>query len=74
MVGEFKDDRVQFHRHYIPSLQGGAGVGQVGVGSLNSYTSPYNLATSENMALINARQGDTTRTKQKGVKYIIKVL
>lgn len=70
MVGQFKDDRVQEHRH--GALVGGGG---------NTYTTIANSVTSKpgtNNYLIQgaleARKGDTTRGKRKGVKYIIKVL
>lgn len=72
MVGEFKDDALQYHTHTTKinvgvGYQGGTArvtVASSGSGEF-SYTS--NIGQS-------ARLGDTTRGKRKGVKYIIKVL
>ena len=73
-VGLFRDDQVQTHLHgvslYMSQVNGvytdkGVRAGQV------SGSMAYNTVTSNGP---NTRNGSVTRTKQKGVKFIIKVL
>jgi hypothetical protein len=74
-VGQFKDDQVQDHNHALnkriatltqnPGAEGFQGVNNVPSGYI-AYASASTISTG--------RHGDTTRTKQKGVKYIVKVL
>ena len=78
MVGEFKDDRVQTHSHGLQinyPLGNGAYSGVTGwtvtnQGSVGDCGIILGTATQAN----NGRNGNTTRAKSKGVKYIIKVL
>lgn len=78
MVGEFKDDRAQ-------SLSGGINIGCAMGATTGLYQSSSMFSGGSgggtgsywtNLSWSNAiiRNGPTTRTKQKGVKYIIKVL
>lgn len=65
MVGEFKDDALQQHKH---------------VGTYNNYPNGVLYLTSGNQGMgttgnvSDARTDKITRGKRKGVKYIIKVL
>ena len=75
MVGEFKDDRVQDHNHALNKriatlAQNPGEAGMQGVNSVPSGYTAYASATT----ISSGRHGDTTRTKQKGVRFIIKVL
>lgn len=70
MVGQFKDDQVQTHKHKY-RIDNNAYVTDVGS------TSPYMTVGYSNNSWTNdqdGRKGDVTRGKSKGVKYIIKVL
>ena len=79
MVGEFKDDCLQKHKHGLQMSKSevesqGWGL-QMGGGFVDRpmvYTSiqSYYFNTEFN----GARNGDITRGKRKGIKYIIKVL
>jgi hypothetical protein len=81
-VGEFKDDRVQDHRHTLQhgnssnptSFQSTSG-SPSGSASVNI---PFGSSTPYDPLFISdpssGRHGNTTRGKRKGVKYIIKVL
>ena len=69
-VGEFKDDCLQDHVHkYARSINAGQYVGASGV--IGFY---YTETDNETSGVNNARSTTTTHGKQKGVKYIIKVL
>ena len=79
-VGEFKDDRLQGHAHNIYGdwTDRGAGNrygfnGRV-LGDLATGLSSGFFGAAQAQGMLNCRNGNTTRTKQKGVKYIIKVL
>ena len=75
-VGEFKDDRLQNHSHYLET-QGVTAKSYSNSGSSFGYTLQASNATSAVIlanSINSGRHGDTTRTKSKGVKYIIKVL
>ena len=85
MVGEFKDDQLQKHGHNISTnssqasfvalsdaLHDGSG-STLGYVRLSGYTS-MDSQVYANTKLTNSRSGTTTHGKQKGVKYIIKVL
>jgi len=69
VVGQFKDDQIQDHKHNVTGnpVPRGSGANLV---EINTTTSNKYATTTT----INARAGDTTHGKQKGVKYIIKVL
>lgn len=74
-VGQFADDQLQTHAHYIEVFGG------VQVNTNGGVVPGYNAATSSGQSryasvnsIPNARTGTTTHGKQKGVKYIIKVL
>ena len=71
-VGLFKDDRVQSHIHRIADESGPSGPNASTTylcGYIASNTQGVRTTTNQ-----TGRVGDTTRTKQKGVKFIIKVL
>lgn len=78
MVGQFKDDRVQTHSHGLQlnyPLGNGAYSGVTGwtvtnQGSVGDCGIILGTSTYDN----DSRKGNTTRTKQKGVTYIVKVL
>ena len=75
-VGQFKDDQLQTHIHYVESTDGykyypaqytsGSGAYTIGI----SGTPQPILANT----IKTGRNGATTHGKSKGVKYIIKVL
>ena len=71
MVGQFKDDQFQNHAHkttlYNPQVA-------VNGGSQYGFASFSTNGVFTEGAGSTYRSGDTTRTKQKGVKFIIKVL
>lgn len=73
-VGQFKDDCLQIHNHTIEGRYVGENYGLTGGGYYASHPliKDYNQTTSND----NARHGDNavTHGKQKGVKFIIKVL
>lgn len=75
MVGQFKDDAIQSHKHGLSEVPGGnaGGAGtatnkfgavQLGVLFADGYSTDVN----------GGRRDTVTRGKRKGVKYIIKVL
>lgn len=75
MVGQFKDDRIQDHIHgakYSNSLA------STNWNRATLMTTTTVQQTTEPMDYIwngvGTRKGNTTRTKSKGVKFIIKVL
>ena len=65
-VGQFKDDQLQDHSHKVRLGSGGDGLAASGASVL--------LADDRVQGAYNARIGDITRGKRKGVKYLIKVL
>ena len=65
MVGQFKDDQLQEHHHMGMYNKYPNGIYYMQEGS-------HGTANTSNVQ--NARKGDVTRGKRKGVKYIIKVL
>lgn len=67
-VGQFKDDQIQNHQHYL-NLGSGSG----SQANLNQWANWRSVNTG-NVLETSARVGDVTRGKRKGVKYIIKVL
>lgn len=70
MVGEFKDDQFQKHEHKVLSNQGSAGGAGGGV---QASSTPGNFWTQE-VNGAGQRSGNVTHGKQKGVKFLIKVL
>ena len=75
MVGEFKDDQIQEHYHHLePYLVYPSSTVWVGRGIVasNSTTSSFDAISVR--GIYGARHGDTTHGKQKGIKFIIKVL
>lgn len=77
-VGQFKDDRFQDHQHYAWNYKNVNGT-YVPVGNGNVFNTSGEGGTGTTRTLITAginsgRNGTTTRSKSKGVKYIIKVL
>lgn len=72
MVGEFKDDRLQIHAHGSANYTRYGGT--MGAYAFMTQSSDGNGPWLDPSFIIGARNGQTTRTKQKGVKYIIKVL
>ena len=68
MVGEFKDDQTQTHSHNITFYPNG--FAQVTTSNEYMTVGYRQFNCDEN----NNRSGTTTHGKQKGVKYIIKVL
>lgn len=81
-VGEFKDDRFQTHQHYatsdsdIAAIPYCPGSGNLGFQTSTSYSTKISgyLGKVGNPVGTKLRIGTTTRTKSKGVKYIIKVI
>lgn len=71
MVGQFKDDRVQAHGHEVNGWYGSSTAKISIVGGSGDNIGSY---TTSNTNIKNCRNGNTTRGKSKGVKYIIKVL
>ena len=75
MVGQFKEDRLQNHNHSIPNNN--LGDGQIGGSNTQGVTNLYNSINTFEISDgggFNARKGNTTRGKRKGVIYIIKTL
>ena len=73
MVGEFKDDQLQDHKHYIyVRNETGQASGYPSVHSAGNNTEPITWLTDG--VDTSKRIGITTHGKQKGVKFIIKVL
>ena len=73
MVGEFKDDQLQYHSHYVSVNQGGetsAWIWKFGILNGNAQEVWGDLVGS----IYGARAGDVTRGKRKAVKFLIKVL
>ena len=74
-LGQFKDDQLQNHNHY--------NIVYTASGSIDIWN-PYLVGRTESSissisnphtgTVLNARFGEVTRGKRKGVKYIIKVL
>lgn len=84
MVGEYKDDCMQGHRHFTGVVNNASG-GDFGGSLMLGNRSPDqidNIFTALGVAVVNApnfgwgkaRVGQNTHGKQKGVKYIVKVL
>jgi microcystin-dependent protein len=72
-VGQFKDDCVQNHAHTINSYQEySIGGNMRGFDYLTNVTGAQNY--TKGIETSSARIGLVTRTKQKGVTYIVKVL
>ena len=67
-VGEFKDDQVQTHSHRQAGYSIISGSTYIPINAGNGYTVGSRDYTENN----TGRSGNTTRTKQKGVNYIIK--
>ena len=82
MVGQFKDDALKNHTHGITDpghnhkfiIYGGSG----GYGVVSITGGSQGLETTQNqttgITINSSGQADVTRTKSKGVKFIIKVL
>lgn len=71
-LGEFKDDQLQTHQHYV-AIANFRNIGNGGSsGSVNTYTSQSNRSTTT--IANNYRGGSTTHGKQFGINYIIKAL
>ena len=70
MVGQFKEDQFQDHKHAVNTYRtsGSANVVYRGLGN------GTDLIQIESTSSKSGRHGDVTRGKRKGVKYIIKVL
>lgn len=72
-VGQFKDDQMQSHNHYIGyqphGIIGDRGDSLLSGNATSSLSSQYNV-----QGVYAARNGTVTRGKRKGVKFIIKVL
>ena len=69
MVGEFKDDALQQHKHqYQTRIADSYFITQVAGGAIQSDKGVYDTTG------VIGRHADVTRGKRKGVKYIIKVL
>jgi microcystin-dependent protein len=66
-VGEFKDDQLQSHTHQF-------NVGPAGNLAGMFVTGAYVSSQTSIWSATDARVGSNTRTKEKGVKFIIKVL
>lgn len=77
MVGQFKDDRFQSHKHIV-NLQypngGGSGTTTAWAFSQAYNSSGYWQNSADRFVSTTERNGSTTRGKSKGVKFIIKVL
>jgi hypothetical protein len=75
LVGEFKDDQVQQHSHNVTAVNASQnkartlGSGDAGFGCSNAGGNPFVYEQGQ-----DGRRGTVTRSKSKGVKYIIKVL
>ena len=79
MVGQFKDDQLQTHGHYVVdsyfSVKTGYGMSSgsnAGIGDKLSAVNGDRYWVAKDV--YSGRQSTTTHGKQKGVKYIIKVL
>lgn len=70
-LGQFKDDQLQEHKHYIPSMSAPA-TGGAGCADYTSIINSDNTSSVYTLNVANARTGDTTHGKQVGVNYIIK--
>jgi len=73
-VGQFKDDQVQNHKHYLPPY---TAISQTAVSSYADMTSNITDDSTSgyySLNMANGRKGSVTRGKRKAVKYIIKVL
>lgn len=72
LVGQFKDDCLQQHKHilWIRSQSGTSDTPNVGGGNGSVSISGYDTGN----VTTQGRTDTTTHGKQKGVKYIIKVL
>lgn len=71
MVGLFEDDRLQTHVHTESFCNGLAGTASTAFGGVQLsviYADGYHTENN------SGRSGATTHGKQKGVKFIIKVL
>jgi hypothetical protein len=76
MVGQFKDDRYASHTHQLVR-GGGTTVGASYTDGNNSLFAPGlsgSVTWGNNVNVSTSGSGTTTRTKQKGVTYIVKVL
>lgn len=78
MVGEFKDDCVQNHQHHL-TLNGGDELGGVGAANFGSNLGRYTPSSGSyssfvDLSMSTGRYKNVTHGKQKGVKFIIKVL
>lgn len=74
-LGEFKDDQVQEHSHHTVAVNASqnyarlVGSGDIAYGCAASGGGPFVYEQGQ-----DGRKGDVTRTKEKGVNYLIKVL
>ena len=74
-LGEFKDDQVQSHSHNVTAINASQNkIRTVGGGDL-----AYGCGASGSGSFVyeqgqDGRKGYTTRTKEKGVTYLIKAL
>lgn len=69
-VGQFKDDQLQTHQHTVSVPNVGTQSSVVVAGGSGYYIGKITATSNDN----SGRAGTTTHGKQKGVKYIIKVL
>lgn len=73
-VGQFKDDQLQNHTHFICQESGDTGpYGGTSFICRSIYSNSYG-EVSTGLVKSSYRSGNSTRTKQKGVMYIVKVL
>lgn len=72
MVGQFKDDQLQSHKHNINCTSSQATTTAWAIDQ--TFTGNYTKESSRFLETVGARIGTVTHRKQKGVKYIIKVL
>lgn len=70
MVGKFKDDQLQDHRHPT-GIIGPVALGSGGADGMREVDSQ---TVQQTRGVSGARKSNTTHGKQKGVKFIIKVL
>ena len=73
MVGQFKDNQVQYHSHAIPVYARSGSAGTSTAPNLQAGGNGYGLEWQD-MVTSNDGTGPVTRGKRKGVKYVIKAL
>ena len=77
MVGQYKNDQLQNHTHYVGDTSWMNTTTATIAGDTNYFPKMYPYKTGATIfanEISTGRHGTVTRGKSKGVKYIIKVL